>query len=30
VAALREKLRPIAMETLNEGLMCIKRKVGSP
>jgi hypothetical protein len=29
-AALREKLRPIVMEILNDELMRIKRKVGSP
>jgi hypothetical protein len=29
-AALREKLRPIVMEILNDELARIKRKVGSP
>jgi hypothetical protein len=29
-AELREKLRPIVMEILNDELMRIKRKVGSP
>jgi hypothetical protein len=29
-AALREKLRPIVMEILNDELMRIKRKVGAP
>ena len=29
-AALREKLRPIVMEILNDELTRIKRKVGSP
>lgn len=28
--ALREKLRPIVMEILNDELMRIKRKVGAP
>jgi hypothetical protein len=29
-AALRERLRPIVMEILNDELMRIQRKVGSP
>lgn len=29
-AALREQLRPIVMEILNDELMRIKRKVGAP
>jgi hypothetical protein len=29
-AAIREKLRPIVMDILNDELMRIKRKVGSP
>jgi hypothetical protein len=29
-AALREKLRPVVMEILNDELTRIKRKVGSP
>ena len=29
-AALREKLRPFVLEILNDELMRIKRKVGSP
>jgi hypothetical protein len=29
-SALREKLRPIVMEILNDELMRIKRKVGAP